>query len=908
MWSFFSRDPAKGFPYEVGERVEGVGTEDSVWALHHGKQKSNGQPVSVFMFDVTSSNETVKQTAQASAKRLKTLRHPNVLTFIDSLETDKCIYVVTEPIKPLELHLREASENGNINELAISWGLHQIVKGVSFLLNSVNLIHNNVCMSSMFVDAAGEWKLGGVDYMYPASGEGSNYPPIKMLPALEKYDPPEKNMSSSRMKKSNKWSADMWGLGCLIWEVFNGKLPRTSSLKVIGKVPKSLVRHYCELVSANPASRPSPDKFLENCKQPNCFMANYFVQTNLFLVEIQIKDPHEQNAFFTDLTKHLDTFPSDYCKFKILPQLLNAFQFGNGGPSVLPPLFKLGKLLDNTEYQARIVPCVVKLFTSTDRATRILLLRQLPLFAEHLQPDVVNSQVFPNMVSGFMDTNPAIREQSVKAMLLLAPKLNDNNLNNELMKHFARLQSRDDQGPIRTNTTVCLGKIVPHLNPATRQKVVSSAFMRAMKDPFPAARIAGVLALCNNVQFFTTTDAAMKALPALCMLTVDQDKQVRDHVFKTIQVFIEKLQTASDDPEEAEKMNRTAGMINTSSTVSTGWAGWMTTGVRGVTSITSKLYTGTNKPDPKAQAPPAVPTPAPQNIPEEPPLSVVVESSIPAPQSSYQHPYMEAVAPDAGEDANGWEDEEWDNFETVPRKPTVSKSKRKIVMLSELRAMEEEIWHDLHTTSTEKSNHEEPPQPQADDFNSWDHNEWGDVEEEKEEEENVAPDDNGWGGGWEDAWSNAETMDKKKSPKFSSKVNKSTKKDEPTPASSYNWSQEPEKTAEDDNFFSEFLEKPKKTLTTKKPATPKQQKPQKPLPSTKAIKSIPAKPSVTKTSDWSADGWGEDGWETADVNEGLTKAERAKLEREEKRKLRQKQLEDKRAAKSSNKLGSRKCD
>ena len=28
----------------------------------------------------------------------------------------------------------------------------------------------------------------------------------------------------------------MWGLGCLIWETFNGDLPKTSSLKVIGKV------------------------------------------------------------------------------------------------------------------------------------------------------------------------------------------------------------------------------------------------------------------------------------------------------------------------------------------------------------------------------------------------------------------------------------------------------------------------------------------------------------------------------------------------------------------------------------------------------------------------------------------------------------------------------------------------
>lgn len=96
--------------------------------------------------------------------------------------------------------------------------------------------------------------------MYPAKGEGSNMPPIKTPPALEKYDPPEKNASSGRQKKGKTppWlviasqivflqgtenknmficrSSDMWGLGCLIWEVFNGQLPRTSSLKVVGKV------------------------------------------------------------------------------------------------------------------------------------------------------------------------------------------------------------------------------------------------------------------------------------------------------------------------------------------------------------------------------------------------------------------------------------------------------------------------------------------------------------------------------------------------------------------------------------------------------------------------------------------------------------------------------------------------
>ncbi len=74
-------------------------------------------------------------------------------------------------------------------------------KGLSFLINDVGLIHNNVCMPSVFVDKAGEWKLGGFDYMFPSSGPES-IPPVKILPSLEKYDPPEKG---DRRKKSEKW-------------------------------------------------------------------------------------------------------------------------------------------------------------------------------------------------------------------------------------------------------------------------------------------------------------------------------------------------------------------------------------------------------------------------------------------------------------------------------------------------------------------------------------------------------------------------------------------------------------------------------------------------------------------------------------------------------------------------------
>ena len=54
------------------------------------------------------------------------------------------------------------------------------------------------------------------------------------------------------------------------------------------QIPKNLLKNYCELVSANPVSRPSPERFVENCRTSSGFMANHFVSTNLFLDEIQV--------------------------------------------------------------------------------------------------------------------------------------------------------------------------------------------------------------------------------------------------------------------------------------------------------------------------------------------------------------------------------------------------------------------------------------------------------------------------------------------------------------------------------------------------------------------------------------------------------------------------------------------
>ncbi|XP_005988943.1 N-terminal kinase-like protein [Latimeria chalumnae] len=749
MWSFFSRDPVKDFPYEIGTECQEV---PGIWELHGGKKKTTGDPVSVFVYEVKPSSEEQTQIAKAAFKRLKTLRHPNILSYSDGLETDKCLYIVTEPVTPLEAFLKIRAESGGLSELEISWGLHQIVKALSFLVNDCNLIHNNLCVPAVFVDRAGEWKLGGLDYMYSVQGDASA--PRKGIPELEKYDPPEKTEHSRTM--GEKWSADMWRLGSLIWEVFNGPLPRSSSLRSLGKIPKSLVPHYCELVGANPKVRPNPAKFLTNCRSPNGFMNNSFVETNLFLEEIQIKDPAERQKFFQELSDNLDSFPEDFCRHKILPQLLTAFEFGSAGAVILTPLFKVGKYLSPEEYQQKIIPVIVKMFSSTDRAMRIRLLQQMEQFIQYLNEPTVNSQIFPHVVHGFMDTNPAIREQTVKSMLLLAPKLNEGNLNTELMKHFARLQSKDDQGPIRCNTTVCLGKIAPYLNANTRQRILISAFSRATKDPFCPSRAAAVLGFAATHNFYSLNECAFKILPVLSMLTVDPEKSVREQAFKAIRSFLGKLETVSEDPATLAEVEKDVHAPSTSAGLSAAsWAGWAVTGVSSLTSKLIRTNAGTGPADPQGSAP---------ETPSTTPVAGDTAVPAPAQPQAPMPPERWETEEEPVEEGDRWDDEDWGSLETAGSVSRKDSSR----------------WNS----------------------SGWDEEDsWTQGTESDSQSRSSAPDD-GWGGTWEDDFSPKPPQKHKPPQQAAAYLPEGTRL-----ASEYNWESKGSKGKQED-FFAGLTSRP----------------------------------------------------------------------------------------------------
>ncbi|KHJ77192.1 hypothetical protein OESDEN_23188 [Oesophagostomum dentatum] len=63
-------------------------------------------------------------------QKLRTMRHPDILTYQDSIEIDSTFYLVTEKCKPISLYFKEVTLSEQQKEFVVSWGLFRIM--VSF--------------------------------------------------------------------------------------------------------------------------------------------------------------------------------------------------------------------------------------------------------------------------------------------------------------------------------------------------------------------------------------------------------------------------------------------------------------------------------------------------------------------------------------------------------------------------------------------------------------------------------------------------------------------------------------------------------------------------------------------------------------------------------------------------------
>jgi SCY1-like protein 1 len=275
---------------------------------------------------------------------------------------------------------------------------------------------------------------------------------------------------------------------------------------------------------------------------------------------------------------------------KILPELLKSVEFGGGGPSVFGAIMKIGLKMSDDEFESRLGPVIIRLFNSPDRVMRVCLLDNLPLMVDRIPQKDINSKIWPAITTGFTDGAPAVREQTVKAVLYIISKLSDRIVNGELLRFLAKT-ANDEQPGIRTNTTICLGKIARNLGTSSRSKVLIAAFGRSLRDPFVHARSAALQALNATMDVFSDDDCATKILPAICISIVDKEKIVRDQANKAVDAYLQRVRKyAATLPDSALPPDPGPGATTANvaparmgNSNDTSWAGWA------ISSFTNKM-------------------------------------------------------------------------------------------------------------------------------------------------------------------------------------------------------------------------------------------------------------------------------------------------------------------------------
>ena len=544
------------------------------WTHYRATSKEDGAPASVFKFvcnDVHKERVRV-EVARNGAKRLKTTRHPNILMLKDSLEVEEgdklTIYVVTESVMPLEEHLKDLPTSTSQRDEYYALGIRQVATAVSFLANDCALVHGGVSMSTVVVTDRLDWKLAGLDLLseHAAIGRGTHGPAPLVHAAFsvpDQYKPEEYRRGDwAGIPGGPPWAIDAWGLGCLIQEVYRGgAISRTDQLREVDHIPQVLLKDYQRLLATAPERRYNPKKLVEN----SSLFSNKLVETITFLDNLTLKDSIEKEHFFRHLPRVMESLAKAPVQRKILPQIGEALVFGSAPALAVSPMLHAAEGLSDDDFSAKVTPTIVKLFAketanASDKLVRVALMENLSRFATHLPNKLADETIFPAMSSSFTDDDPFVRELTLKATLVLAPKLTQRTHGN-LLKYLSKLQI-DSEPPIRANTTILLGNIARYLAEATAKRVLLNAFTRALRDQFPPARKAGLMALCSTVDFYEPGEAAQRVLPAVAPLTVDPEREVRECAFRCLDMFTDLLKRFSVRVDEQGAENAAAAHKN----------------------------------------------------------------------------------------------------------------------------------------------------------------------------------------------------------------------------------------------------------------------------------------------------------------------------------------------------------
>ncbi|XP_072128102.1 serine/threonine-protein kinase 36 isoform X2 [Mobula birostris] len=194
--------------------------EGSFGRVYKGRRKFSGQVVALKFIPKVGRSEKELRCLQREIDIMRGLRHPNVIQLLDSFHTDQEVVVVTEYAEGELFQVLE--DDGSLSEEQVQEIAGQLVSAL-YYLHSHRVLHRDLKPQNVLIGKGGILKLCDFGFARAMSQQTLVLTSIKGTPL---YMSPE-----LVEERPYDHTADLWSLGCILYELFVGTPPfYTSSI------------------------------------------------------------------------------------------------------------------------------------------------------------------------------------------------------------------------------------------------------------------------------------------------------------------------------------------------------------------------------------------------------------------------------------------------------------------------------------------------------------------------------------------------------------------------------------------------------------------------------------------------------------------------------------------------------
>ncbi|KAI6244118.1 Protein kinase domain-containing protein [Aphelenchoides fujianensis] len=491
------------------------------------------QPFSVWLFErkqiekwPKAEKEAFPELIKRGVSQLTRLRHPRLLTVEHALEEsrDNFAFATEEVFTSLANVFGETEnldkrpkylENFKFEEIEIRHGLFQLSEALTFLHNDAKLLHSNVSSQAVLINTKGAWKLSGFEFcvagIVDATTNQITYAVAEWDRTLMDVMLPAAAAPEQQSGAKCDPHADVFSLGMLACTIFNNYKPvnRRGVFESQGEteipvdwlknVPPVFVPDLKQCLQQSPDLRPDASQLTRIA-----YFDDPALKTLNYLESLMQMDPTQKMQFFKGLPQVLNRFPNRPLLQKIFPCLSGGFDNLELIPFMLPSVFYIAENVEKEEFATKIFPSIAPLFR-IQRPYQIILmlLQKMPLLLEKTPNAEIKEHVLPLVYNAICNENPRIQELCLQIVPTVGKLVDRDAMKTQLLPKLLKLAIEGSVLSIRVMTLLCLGKLLPTLEPWMVHEQVLPAMPRInSREPSILMAVLGIYKLAHENEKF----------------------------------------------------------------------------------------------------------------------------------------------------------------------------------------------------------------------------------------------------------------------------------------------------------------------------------------------------------------------------------------------------------------------